>query len=300
MITVKIDGEKMYMGERCVGAVKVVADLMPVVTPGFDWAHPTDAQRQALADVVVDVSNDELIAKLVSDLVRGAAVSYKKGNFDFGLAGATQQLIDDAMSMFLTTTHETIEGDLDVVLDIYFIMCDRDIMDSFTAGHHLDMRELLTDKDENGNTTSSIIIKRLNEYDRARHIVTSFTKITLAVMHGSQDFGAEAEELYQNVKTDVSSALAHNKSDFDTEEEYREAVSNDLDAALANNNIRIEENVKEDMIDYIAENYGDYDGEITDAEINDALLSYYESHSKHKEAESGSEGGTDGDVGGDE
>ena len=32
------------------------------------------------------------------------------------------------------------------------------------------------------------------------------------------------------------------------------------------------------MVDYIADNYGDYEGEITDKEINDALLSYYESY----------------------
>ena len=32
------------------------------------------------------------------------------------------------------------------------------------------------------------------------------------------------------------------------------------------------------MVDYIADNYGDHEGEITDKEINDALLSYYKAY----------------------
>ena len=140
------------------------------------------------------------------------------------------------------------------------------------------MREMLTDKDEDGKTSSDVILARLREYDRATPIVTSFTKISLSVMHGSADFGQEAEELYEAVKEDVTSALTHNKSDFATEEEYREAVTNDLDKALLDNNIRVEDDVKQSMVDYIADNYGDHEGEITDKEINDALLSYYKAY----------------------
>ena len=282
LITIKINGEQMYMGDRCIGAIKLIGDAMPIVSPDFKWNNPTEEQRQAFENVVADVGDDELIAELMADIVRGIAVSYKKGGMDLGLSGATKQLMDDVMSMFLTSTKETVEGDLDVVVDIYLIMCDRHVLDSFSQGNHFDMRELLTDKDENGNTTSSVILKRLNEYDRATHIVTSFTKISLALMHGSQEFGQESEELYQSVKENITTVLTHNKSDFESEEAYREAVSNDLDKAFADNNIRIEENVKQDMIDYIANNYGDYNGEITDAEVNDALLSYYESYANSK------------------
>ena len=35
------------------------------------------------------------------------------------------------------------------------------------------------------------------------------------------------------------------------------------------------------MVDYIADNYGDHEGEITDKEITDALLSYYQSYSDY-------------------
>jgi hypothetical protein len=182
------------------------------------------------------------------------------------------------MTMFSTSTKDTIEGDLDTIVDVYFIMCDRGLMDSFSIGAHTDMRALLTTKGADGRTAASVIIDRLNEYERSVPIVTSFTKISLSVMHGSESFGAQADALYENVKGGVTEALTHNRSDFETEEEYRDAVKSDLDKTLEENNIRVDEKVKENMVEYIANNYGDYDGEIGEKEVNDALLSYYESY----------------------
>ena len=296
MMTVKVNDKEIYMPDECIGVVKLGTDIAHIATSGFDWKNPTEEQRQSLENIKIHVSEDELIATLTSDLMRGLAKTVQDKKLTLGLNGATDTLVNDVMTMFATSTKDTIEGDIDVTLDVYFIMCDRGLFNSFTNSEHLDMKSLLTDKDENGDTIANAIIKRLNQYDRAQPIVSSFTKISLTVMHGSGSFGEDADILYENVKTDISNALSHNKSDFDTEEEYREAVTSDVDKALAENNITLEEDVKQDMIDYIADNYGDYEGEITDAEINDALLSYYESYAKSQE-NANNENGSAGDDG---
>ena len=293
MITVNINGEKMDMGEECVGAIKVAVDILPIATPDFNWKSPSEEQKQAFADAVVDVGNDELIASLAADIVRGVATTVKNGVLDIGLEGAAKTLVNDVMSMFSTTTRDTVEGDLDLLVDIYFIMCDRHLIDTFSGGSHLDIREMLTDKDENGKTSADVILDTLRAYDRAAPIVSSFTKISLSVMHGGSDFDEEAEQIYESVKQDITSALTHNKSDFETEEEYKEAVTTDLDKALLENNIRVEDDVKQGMVDYIAENYGDYEGEITDKEINDAILSYYQSYSSSASKDNNNQGSTD-------
>ena len=290
MITVKINDKKIYMADECIGFVKVAADIIPLKS-GFDWKNPTADQRQSLENIKTHVSEDELVATIVSDLMRGLAKTVQSNKLTLGLTGATETLTNDVMTMFATTTKDTIEGDLDVTLDVYFIMCDHGLFNAFTNSEHFDMKDLLVKKDENGDTIANAIIKRLNQYDRAQPIVSSFTKISLTVMHGSGSFGAEAEELYESVKGDITNALSHNKSDFETEEEYREAVTNDVDKALADNNITLEDDVKQDMIDYIADNYGDYEGEITDAQINDALLSYYESYAKAQQNANNNNGG---------
>ena len=287
MITVNINGESVYMGEECIGSVKLIADMIPILNPSFDWKNPTVDERQALEKIVVDIGKDELVAEFSADMMRGVAKAVHESKLNLGLSGATDALVNDVLGMFSTSTKDTIQGDLQVTVDVYFIMCDHNLIYSFTNSEHLDMRELLTNKDASGKTTASAIIDRLNQYDRAQPIVTSFTKISLSVMHGSESFGEESDQLYEKVKGGVSDAISHNRSDYGTEEEYREAVSGDIDAALESNNISVSPAVKEDMVNYIAEKYGDYEGEITDAEVNDALLSYYEAYANNK-SESGS------------
>lgn len=298
MMTVKMNDSEIYMGDECLGFVKLGTDIVPLVEAKYDWKNPTPDQRKALERIVIDVGDDELVAALTSELMRGLAKTVQANKLTLGLNGATDTLANDVMTMFATSTKDTIEGDLDVTVDVYFIMCDRSLFTSFDNSEHIDMNTLLTEKDANGDTIANAIIKRLNQYDRAQPIVASFTKISLTVMHGSGSFGEDADALYENVKGDIANALSHNKSDFETEEEYKEAVTNDVDKALAENNITLEADVKQDMVDYIADKYGDYEGEITDAEINDAILSYYDSYAKLKENSSeGGEGEPEGGEG---
>ena len=283
MITVTISDKEYNMGDECVDAIRVVADLLPIVTSEFNWKNPTDAQKAALSQVVKDIGNDELIASLTADMMRGIAACIRGNVIDLGIEGASQKLLNDAMYMFVTATRDTVEGDLGLFVDIYFIMCDRNLISAYASGNPDDIRNVLTVKDENGLTAAEEIIEKLNSYDRAAHIIASFTKLSISTIMSSAGFDQNTEELYENVKESITTVLNHNKSDFETEEEYKQAVYDDLDKALSDNNLVIEEEVKQSMVDYIADNYGDHEGEITDKEINDALLSYYKSYSDNKD-----------------
>ena len=278
MITVNIDGEHLNMGKECVGAAKVLADLLPMTEGQFKWEEPTDKQRETFDRVIKDIGDDDLVASLAADVMRGVSVSVREGKVNHGLTGAAKRLIDDVMLMFSTSTEETIEGDLDVILDVYLIMCDKHLMDDFKTSDPNGVRNVLTEKDENGKTPFDYITGRLKEYDRADVILTSFTKLSLSAMQQAQGFDENIDELYEGVKDGVTNVLTHNKSDFETEEEYREAITADLDKTLADNNLQIDESIKQDMLDYISDNYGDFTGEITESEVNDALLSYYQAY----------------------
>jgi len=109
-------------------------------------------------------------------------------------------------------------------------------------------------------------------------MVSALTQLSVALLCESLGLDEDATQLYEDVKGSVNDVLTMNKSDFETEEEYKEQVSADLDQALANNNLNVDEETKKTMVDYIADNYGDHEGEITDKEINDALLSYYKAY----------------------
>ena len=278
MVTVQIGEHEYNMGDECIGVLEIFTDMLPVTAGEYNWKHPTDEQKAAFDNVVEDVGHNELISSLTADVMRGFAATMHSGEISLGLSGAPKALVNDVMGMFSTSTKDTVEGDLRLFVDIYFIMCDRDLSETFASGDSEAIRDSLIVKDENGVTPLDEILDRLNQYDRAQPIVTSFTKLSLTVMMGTTEFDENTQELYDNVKEDITTVLNHNKSDYETEEEYKEAVSNDLDKALADNNIEIADDVKQNMVDYIADNYGDHEGEITEKEINDALLSYYHSY----------------------
>jgi hypothetical protein len=182
------------------------------------------------------------------------------------------------MLMLSTSTKETIVDDLDLIVDVYFIVCDHKLIDTLRSGDPDAVRDILTEKGEDGKTTVDAILDRLNEYERAHVIVTSLTKLSLSMMQDALGFDEDTTEIYENVKEDITNILNHNKSDFETEEEYKQAVNDDLSKALEDNNLNVDEETKKVMVDYIADNYGDHEGEITDKEINDALLSYYKAY----------------------
>ena len=294
MTTVKIFEEKIDMGQQCVDTVKMLSNLLPFTDIGFDWKHPTDEQRQALEDTVSSIGHNELITTLVSDILRGTAKAAKSGTIDFKVSGAAGTLLDDLLTMFTTCTKDTVADDLDVLLDVYFILCDHKMFDILTSGDPNAVRDILTVKGDDGKTTVDALVDRLNSYERTQLIVTSLTKLSFTMMQEALGFDSDTTELYESVKDGINTVLTHNKSDFETEEEYKEAVYSDLDKALADNNLNVDEEIKNSMVDYIAENYGDHEGEITDKEINDALLSYFKAYSDSLAG--GTEGGDDTPV----
>lgn len=280
MISVTINGEKKDMGDECVSAIKVISNLFPFISSysDFNWKHPTATERDAIEGTVEAIGDNELLATLISDIIRAAAVSVNSGEIAIPVSGAAKPLLDDVMIMLSTCTKDTIEGDLDVIVDVYFILCDRSLFDAFTSHDPEALRHVLVDKDAEGNTAIDSLVNRLNQYDRTTPLVTALTKLSFTMMGDALGFDSDTTEIYENVKEGMKDVLNHNKSDFETEEKYKEAVYEDLDKALTENDLNLDEETKKVMVDYIADNYGDHEGEITDKEINDALLSYYKAY----------------------
>lgn len=279
MITVTVGDSEIDMADEIIDVMKAGAHALPLLSPEFEWTDPSEDEKQAFAKLVEDLGDSNLLARGGSDMMRAFASCVDKGSFELPMSGANAELLRSVIDMFSTSTPYSIEGDADTVVDVYFIMCDRGLLVKFTEGNTEVLHETLTQINENGETIIDEIIARLNEYERAKPIVRSFTKISLGLMHESLGLNSDTEELYQDVKSDIHNVLSHNRESFATEEEYREAVRADLDAAFADNNLDVSEDVKENMLDYIAENYGDVDN-ISDEDIDDAILSYYQSYSK--------------------
>ena len=86
---------------------------------------------------------------------------------------------------------------------------------------------------------------------------------------------AQTKPVYNEVKTGLGEkTLAIKKTDYESEEEYVEAVSESIEEVLTSSGIELEPEVYQSMAEYVSENFEG--GEMpSDDEINRLLLSYY-------------------------
>ena len=147
-------------------------------------------------------------------------------------------------------------------------------------GAELDVKDLLIAEDDEGDTVIDNVISELNDNPRTVPIVTSLTKFSLQLMLDS--FPAEEtlpedvdiEVVYDSVKDGVNSLLPDVNNPDLSHTEKVENVAASLDETLKDNNIALDE----EIVDYIAEEiitqFAGKD-ELTDEDINNALLAFY-------------------------
>ena len=136
------------------------------------------------------------------------------------------------LSIFETSGKENICTDIDTFLELLYLLSDEGVLGSMTGGEggegseESDMVKILTKADANGKTVISRAIDILNANERTKFIVTSLTKITLSTMTQQMGgiTGEQAEQLYEEVKSGLTDVVNIKKDDYETEEEYKNAV----------------------------------------------------------------------------
>ena len=139
------------------------------------------------------------------------------------------------------------------------------------------MTDILTRKDENGETVVNKVIAILKSNERTKPIVVTLTKISVSSMANKLGTGEDTAAIYENVKSGVNETLKIKKTDYQSTEEYTAAVSASLDQTLTDNGIELEADIVDSMAQYVTDNYSDVES-VTDEELNDIILSYYDAY----------------------
>ena len=83
------------------------------------------------------------------------------------------------------------------------------------------------------------------------------------------------------IKEKINSNLVTvNKTDYATDEEYTEKISEELGSLLSESGIEIEDEIIFGMAEYYADNFSDA-AEITDEMASDVIISYYDAYLKY-------------------
>ena len=185
-------------------------------------------------------------------------------------------LLDDVIVILGSTTKDTLGEDLNTFKDMFFILSDGDVLVAFDEGLSEEaMLAVLNTKDENGKTVISKLIDTLQANERTAAIVTTITKLSISIMAEQMGIDENVEAIYEGVKDGLGDIADIDRESYSTEEEYKAAVKDSISSTLTTNGITLEDDVVEEMADYAADNYGELE-ELSEEEINDILLQYYE------------------------
>ena len=260
----------------------IVADALPL--SGADPLAPDESAKEAMSNIVSDVGENKFTASIISGILRGVGTAVDKEALLVPADEPYKSLITDSLLIFKDSTSENVYQDMSTILEVYFILSDTGSLVAFGEPENSESANCLITPRE-GGTAIDQIVAVLNENERTRPIVSTLTKISVGIMCESFGLDQDATELYSNVKDGINDVVSVNKGDYETEEEYKDAVSDKLDEKLRENNIQLEEQIVDDMSQYIVDNYSDVD-EVTDEVVNDVILSYYDAY---KDSVSGAE-----------
>ena len=145
------------------------------------------------------------------------------------------------------------------------------------------MEDALAQTDENGDTVIRSVSAMLNENEHTRSLTGVLTKVSVSIMAKAygDGLGIDTEQTYENVKSGLSKISGIDKGL--TDEEYTAEVASTINTTLKDSEIDLEPGVVDEMAKYVTENYKEkLDGELTDEELDDIIISYYDAYLQTK------------------
>ena len=280
--TVKIDGNRVNLREEIVDVTHfVLVDVTNLIDA--DFKNLTEDNKEAVVAVIDAFCDSEFMSSLMVGAVQTAASAIEDGTIPLEIGGDFEPVFNELILFFRSVSHETLREDLYTIKDLYFAINDSGILTAMEDGQ--DIMELLQQKSQEGDDTITTIKNILQKNPRTSGMVTALTKSLISTLIPEDATitvnGQEIPISYDTVKESVSDILSVTK-EGKTDEEFKEELGATLDNALRENEIELDEEAIDEITEHINQNYdeiyavvGDSQGELTDEQFNDILLSYY-------------------------
>ncbi len=188
-------------------------------------------------------------------------------------------------SLLDTSTEDTVIKDLTTMKELLFFLESNGVIDAMNNGSTGAYEEIMSKKDDEGNTVIKKAISILKSNPRASGIIAALNELSVSIMAGV--IGEDSSITYESVKEGLNDLIAI--PDDLPEEEYKETVKETLGATLTSNNIEISDEMLDEVTDKVSEYLKDNEvipegtEELSDEQINDILLQYYDAYLDYKD-----------------
>lgn len=275
------DGNSDNLREEFIDIVDLILVEVSEVK-SVDFKNPTEEDKETITHLIDRLADNGIVSAVLSGTVSATAQIMDSDTLGIKVDPPLDAVVNDVLDIMKTCTADTLKDDLYLIRNIYFLLADENILASI--GDEDALLKALTTKDE-GEEDNAVqkLVALINENERTKPLITTLTKLSITMLAsqlGNSDF--VAEETYDNLKTSMNEVLAVEKDDYDSHEEYMDALTDTLDTNLKANGIEIEKDIVTNIAEYIDETYPD-STELSDEEFNDVLLSYFDAYLEYQE-----------------
>lgn len=272
--TIKIDKKKTNMRDE----VLSMADVIIIETPqlkGADFAALNDDQKASVTSIVDALAGSPFMSNILVSVLHSLPEIYNSGLIPTdNLGGEYQAVIDSFMVFFETSDTDKLGADLNTIKSFYFGFCDSGIMAAIKSGE--DIMQFITD-DYKGDKHILTMINTLSGNPRTQAIVDGLYNLVLNVAFSGATEGGDAENVLDidivEVKNGLNNIVSVNKSDYETEEEYREVLSDTISTTINDTiGVELEEDVVDEISNYVDENFSEQLENLTDEEFNELIF----------------------------
>lgn len=272
--TIKIDKKKTNMREEILSMADVII-IDGSTLKGADFTALTEDQKAAVTSIVDALGNSPFASKIIVSVLKSIPQVYNSDLIPLdNLGGEYQAVIDSFMVFFATSDTDKLGADLNTIKSFYFGFCDSGIMAAIKSGE--DIMQFITD-DYKGDKHILTMINTLSGNPRTQAIVDGLYNLVLNVAFSGATEGGDAENVLDidivEVKNGLNNIVSVNKSDYETEEEYREVLSDTISTTINDTiGVELEEDVVDEISNYVDENFSEQLENLTDEEFNELIF----------------------------
>ena len=273
---VRVNGEAVDMREQAVTLFAVceeTADLQ-----GTDFTTLTEQDKALIVRMTNRLNESPYVLDIFSSVMRGTVRALDGGYIEISMSEPYNSTFRNSVHIFADSSAENLSEDIETLRNIYFLLSDDGVLVAIANGDDKEVTDALTTADDSGEIVMRRIIRELDQNEHTRPLVSELSKLSVSLMAGSFGDGVSDDVVatYENLKTGLQDVTALRKDDYETDEEYKGAVSDKLNETLKGEGIELEADIIDKMADYVADNYAG--AELSDADVDDILISYYDAY----------------------
>ena len=275
--TVKIDGKRTNMRRQVLSVAHIfVVDARAL--QGADFTALTAEQQAALESIVDTLAESPFTSGLMVSTLNTLPSIYESGliPMDDINVGEFEAVIDALMDFLSQVETDTLGSDLDTVMDFYFGFCDSGILGALSGGE--DIMRFISD-DYNGDRHILTMLNTLSGNERTKGIVDSLYNLVLSAAFSGSGDESEGEDNVladvniNDVRDGLNNIVSVNRDQYETEEEYREVLSDTISTTINDTiGVELDQETADEIADYVDENFSEQIGDLTDEEFNELMF----------------------------